>query len=49
MGFLPKIIQPTHVTENTSSLIDNIFSNNIIDDTKVVTLFTICICKKRKT
>ena len=33
-GFLPKMIQPTRVTENTSSLIDNIFSNNIIDDTK---------------
>ena len=33
-GFLPKIIQPTGVTENTSSLIDNIFSNNIIDETK---------------
>ena len=32
--FLPKIIQPTRVTENTSSLIDSIFSNNIIDDTK---------------
>ena len=33
-GFLPKIIQPTCVTEHTSSLIDNIFSNNIIDDTR---------------
>ena len=33
-GFLPKITQPTRVTEYTSSLIDNIFSNNIIDDTK---------------
>ena len=33
-GFLPKIIQPTRVTEHNSSLIDNIFSNNIIDDTK---------------
>ena len=33
-GFLPKIIQPTCVTEHTSSLIDNIFSNNIIDETK---------------
>ena len=34
-GFLPKIIQPTRVTENTSSLINNIFSNNnIIDETK---------------
>ena len=33
-GYLPKIIQPTRVTENTSSLLDNIFSNNIIDETK---------------
>ena len=33
-GFLPKIIQPTRVTEFNSSLIDNIFSNNISDDTK---------------
>ena len=33
-GFLPKIIQPTRVTEHNSSLIDNIFSNNINDDTK---------------
>ena len=33
-GFLPKIIQPTSVTEHNSSLINNIFSNNIIDDTK---------------
>ena len=33
-GFLPKIIQPTCVTEHTSSLIDNIFSNNIIEDTR---------------
>ena len=33
-GFLPKIIQPTCVNEHNSSLIANIFSNNIIDDTK---------------
>ena len=33
-GFLPKIIQPTRVTEFNSSLIDNVFSNNISDDTK---------------
>ena len=33
-GFLPKIIQPTGVTEYNSSLIDNIFSNNISVDTK---------------
>ena len=28
-GLLPKTIQPTHVTEHNSSLIDNIFSDNI--------------------
>ena len=28
-GYLPKIIQPTRVTENESSLIDNIFTNNL--------------------
>ena len=33
-GFLPKIIQPTRVTEHHSTLIDNIFSNNLIDETK---------------
>ena len=33
-GFLPKIIQPTRVTEQHSSLIDNIFSNNLMDETK---------------
>ena len=38
-GFLPKIIQPTRVTEYHSTLIDNIFSNNLTDDTKVVTFF----------
>ena len=31
-GFLPHILQPTRVTENTSTVIDNIFSNNIQDD-----------------
>ena len=33
-GFLPNIIQPTCVTVHNSSLIDNIFSNNIINDTR---------------
>ena len=33
-GFLPKIIQPTCVTEYHSTLIDNIFSDNITYDTK---------------
>ena len=28
-GYLPKIIHPTRVTEHNSSLIDNIFSNNL--------------------
>ena len=53
MKCFSKIIQPTHVIEHNSSLIDNIFSNNIIDDAKwyhspdfIQTLFTICICKK---
>ena len=32
-GYLPKIIQPTRVTDNESSLIDNIFSNNLKDNT----------------
>ena len=32
-GFLPKIIHPTRVTEHNSSLIDNIFSNNLSDIT----------------
>ena len=31
-GFLPKIIQPSRVTENESSLIDNIFTNNLKDN-----------------
>ena len=33
LGFLPKIIHPTRVTEHNSSLIDNIFSNNLSDIT----------------
>ena len=32
-GFLPKIIQPTRVTDNETSLIDNIFTNNLNDVT----------------
>ena len=28
------VIQPTRVTDRNSSLIDNIFGNNISDDTK---------------
>ena len=32
-GFLPKIIHPTRVTDHNSSLIDNIFSNNLSDIT----------------
>ena len=31
-GFLPHIIQPTRLTENTTACIDNIFSNNIQDE-----------------
>ena len=31
-GFLPHILQPTRVTANTATLIDNIFSNNIQDE-----------------
>ena len=31
-GFLPHILQPTRVTENTVTVIDNIFSNNIKDN-----------------
>ena len=29
---LPLILQPTRVTENTATVIDNIFSNNLQDD-----------------
>ena len=31
-GFLPNIIQPTRVTENTSSLIDNIFQPTCVTE-----------------
>ena len=31
-GFLPHILQPTRVTENTATVIDNVFSNNIQDN-----------------
>ena len=31
-GTLPLIIQPTRVTPNTATIIDNIFTNNITDD-----------------
>ena len=40
-GFLPKIIQPTRVTDHHSTLIDNIFSNNLTDETKWEYLFNI--------
>ena len=32
-GCLPHVLQPTRVTENTATVIDNIFSNNIQDNT----------------
>ena len=32
-GYLPKIIQPTRVTDRDTSLIDNIFTNNLSDST----------------
>ena len=31
-GFLPLITQPTRVVDNQTSLIDNIFSNNLSDE-----------------
>ena len=31
-GFLPHIIQPTRLTTNTSTVIDNVYSNNIQDE-----------------
>ena len=31
-GFLPHILQSTRVTENMATVIDNIFSNNLMDD-----------------
>ena len=40
-GFLPKIIQPTRVTDHHSTLIDKIFSNNLTDETKWEYLFNI--------
>ena len=33
-SFLPNILQPTRVTVNTATVIDNIFSNNIQDEMK---------------
>ena len=39
LGFLPKMIQPTRVTDHHSTLIDNIFSNNLIDETKSGNIF----------
>ena len=30
-GYIPYIIHPTRITENTSTLIDNIYSNNLED------------------
>ena len=30
-GYLPYIIHPTRITENTSTVIDNIYSNNLED------------------
>ena len=38
-GFLPKIIQPTRVTDHHSTLIDNTFSNNLTDETKSGNIF----------
>ena len=31
-SYLPNVLQPTRVTENTATVIDNIFSNNIHDE-----------------
>ena len=31
-GLLPHILQPTRVTDNTATVIDNIFSNNLQDN-----------------
>ena len=52
-GFLPHILQLTRVTDNTATVIDNIFSNNIQDNiicgniiNLVWTLLPISICKK---
>ena len=38
-GFLHKIIIPTRVTDHHSTLIDNIFSNNLSDETKSGNIF----------
>ena len=38
-GFLPNIIQPTRVTEHHSTLIANIYSNNLTDETKNGNIF----------
>ena len=35
-GCLPHVLQPTRVTENTATVIDNIFSNNLQDNTLVI-------------
>ena len=32
LGYLPYIIHPTRITENTSTVIDNIYSNNLEDE-----------------
>ena len=40
-GLLPHILQPTRVTENTASVIDNIFSNNLQDDISGNVLLTL--------
>ena len=54
-GLLPQIIQPTRVVENQSpSLIDNIFTNNIREITggniylTLSTFFPIYFCEERK-
>ena len=33
-SFLPKIIQPSRITDYHTTLINNIFSNNLSDETK---------------
>ena len=39
-GFSPKIIQPTRVTTNSATLIDNIFTNNLENDIKSGNIIT---------
>ena len=34
-GFLPHILQPTRITEYSSTVIDNIYGNNLEQDTVV--------------